>query len=209
MVCGGVLALAAVGAAIVHHRRELPSCPDGYRADPVRSTRVRERLHDALIRFGGVADAKRLVQVWASDRGAWCFGPGSELREPEAILLDDRLSDGEAAARAAHLLLHALVAHPWPPAPDTSCEERVRRALAAEARAISLELELREVLLPPPTTPVERYSFAAEHRAAPAATRPGLVESHLRRHPAGAPGIPPLADMYGSRCRREATASSR
>jgi hypothetical protein len=169
-------------------------CPQDTHADPDRRARLQERLRTALPRLT-TPDALTLAQ--ARDFGAWCFGQESELREDGPLLLDETLADNEAAARAGHLLLHVLVP-PWP-ASASSCEERVTRALDAEARALSLELELRQAL--GVTSPKVAYAFEAEHQRATPDQRIPLIEIALRQHPDGAPGVPGLAGAYSQRCR--------
>jgi hypothetical protein len=140
----GAAVLALVTAAA---RRDdlLASCPDGTRSNPARTARILGELGRALERLTRHADAVRLAGAgWQS--AAFCYADTSELREPARVVLDRRLGDREAAARAAHLLLHAHVAPPWPDAPQMGCPERVANALAAEARARALEAEVAAAL---------------------------------------------------------------
>ena len=170
------------------------ACPPGTHADPDRQARLVARLQDALPRLA-TPEAQAVSQ--SPELGAWCFGQESELREQGPLLLDQDLGDDEATARAAHLLLHLLVA-PWPPS-QAPCAERVKAAVNAEARALSLELELRQAL--GVTTPKVAYAFAAEHQQTPPAQRTALLERLLHAFPDGAPGVPGLAGAYAQRCR--------
>src|SRR5512146_3286003 len=135
----GVLLLLAGGLWLVQPRTA--ACPPGTRANPERQARLHQLLRSALPRLDS-ADARALGQ--ARDFGDCCFGRQSELREDGPLILDETLADEEASARAGHLLLHLLLP-PWPDS-QAPCEERVAHAVEAEAHALSLELELREVL---------------------------------------------------------------
>lgn len=170
------------------------ACPQGTHADPARQTRLVQRLAAALPRLAS-SEASGLNPI--PDLGAWCFGEESELRDKGPLLLDQALSDDEAAARAGHLLLHVLVP-PWPTSRAT-CEARVAAAMNTEAHALSLELELRQVL--GVTAPKVNYAFAAEHQQATPEQRISLIERALLQYPDGAPGVPGLAGAYAQRCR--------
>lgn len=114
------------------------SCAEGTRADRARTERIVSELRSALARLAFSDDAQRLgAQAWESS--PFCYADSSALHEPDQVVLDARLDDRQAAARAAHLLLHAWVAPPWDASPTASSEEKVRVALAAEARAHALE----------------------------------------------------------------------
>jgi hypothetical protein len=190
-----VLLLLAGGLWLAQPRPA--ACPQGTHADPDRRARLDQRLRSALPRLAS-PDALALGQ--AHDFGTWCFGQQSELQENGPLLLDESLGDDEAAARAGHLLLHMLLP-PWPDS-QAPCEERVAQALEAEAHALSLELELRQVL--GVTAPKVSYAFAAEHQQSPPDQRIPLIEKALRQHPNGAPGIPGLASAYAQRCHKTA-----
>jgi hypothetical protein len=170
------------------------SCPDDTHEDPDRQARLLDRIGGALPRLT-TPEALAMSQV--RDFGTWCFGPHSELQESGPLLLDETLPDDEAAARAGHLILHTLVP-PWPEA-QAPCEDRVAAALNAEARALSLELELRQAL--GVSNPKIPYAFAPEHQQAPPDQRIPLIEKALRQFPQGAPGVPGLASAYAQRCR--------
>lgn len=169
------------------------ACPRGTHADPDRQVRLTERLRTALPRMA-TPDARVLAQT--ANLGAWCFGRHSELQENGPLFLDESLGEDEAAARAGHLLLH-LIMSPWPES-RAPCAERVATAVKAEAHALSLELELRQIL--GVTNPKVSYAFAAEHQQAAPDQRIPLIEKSLRQYPEGAPGIPGLAGDYAQRC---------
>jgi hypothetical protein len=120
-------------------------------ASPARAARISSALRGALLRLAASdADAARLSpQPW--QRSGFCFGGDSALHEPTlheppAVVLDARLDDLQAAARAAHLLLHAWVAPPWSADTRTGCDAKLRAALDAEARAHALERAVAAVL---------------------------------------------------------------
>ncbi len=186
--------LLLLAGALVLSRPYPQACPRGTQADPARQARLIERLGGALPRLA-TPDAQAVSQ--ATDLGLWCFGQESQLREDGPLILDQSLGDDEAAARAAHLLMHLLIP-PWPPS-QAPCEERVNAAVNAEAHALSLELELRGAL--GVTTPKVAYAFATEHQQTPPAQRTALLARILRAFPDGAPGVPGLAGAYTQRCR--------
>lgn len=188
----GVLLLLAGGLWLAQPRPA--ACPQGTRAAPERQARLHQLLRSALPRLAS-PDALALGQ--AHDVGGCCFGQQSELYEDGPLILDETLADEEAAARAGHLLLHILLP-PWPDS-QAPCAQRVAHAVEAEAHALSLELELREVLGVP--NPKVNYAFAAEHQQAAPDQRIPLIERALRQFPDGAPGIPGLANAYAQRCR--------
>jgi hypothetical protein len=192
LIAAALLLLLAGGLWLVQPRP--PACPPDTHAAPDRQARLMERLHRALPSLTS-PEAKALGQH--QNRGDWCFGQQSELHEGGALVLDETLDDDEAAARAGHLLLHLLIP-PWTESP-APCEERVTQALDAEARAISLELDLRRAL--GVASPELGYAFAAEHQQAPPDQRIALIARYLRQHPDGAPGVPGLVNAYAQRCR--------
>jgi hypothetical protein len=195
LVATGIL---AVGATRSLWRQGRVTCPAGTWLDPARQTRIAGQLRAGLGRLTGRADAQQLARAWR-DGDAWRFGRRSELQEAGPLFLDAALDDGETAARAGHLLFHRLMAPPWLPTHDASCDQRVRQALAAEARALALELELRRTL--DVTRPRVNYTFTIDSDGAFSAA---TIQSMLERHPDGAPGVPALGQAYAERCRREA-----
>jgi hypothetical protein len=170
------------------------ACPPGTHADSGRQVRLEQRLRNALPRLA-TPDALALAKAPGFD--GWCFGQHSEVQENGSLFLDESLADDEAAARAGHLLLH-LIVPPWPDS-QAPCPERVNAAVEAEARALSLELSLRDVL--GVTAPKVAYAFADEHRRAAPDQRVATIARYLRQYPGGAPGIPDLAGAYAQRCR--------
>ena len=84
---------------------------------------------------------------------------------------------------------------------DESCEVITERALAAEAKALSLELGLRRAFGVPASSARVQYTFEGDFWAAPEEAREGLVLAYLQAHPDGAPGIDALASGYARRCR--------
>jgi hypothetical protein len=194
LVATGVL-VAGVGLVLWRERRVV--CPAGTQPDRARQVRIERWLRVGLGRLSDRADARQLARAWRENE-AWCFGQRSELVETGSLQLDAALDDGEAAARAGHLLLHQLVAAPWPSTPDLPCDQRVRQALAAEARALALELELRRLL--GVVRPRVDYALAADSESV---FSPAAIQLILERHPDGAPGVPALGEAYAERCRHE------
>jgi hypothetical protein len=120
------------------------ACAPGTHADAARSARIAHALRSALVGLTDRDDARRLArEPWEP---AFCYARRSELREPAQVVLDLGLDDRQAAARAAHLLLHARVAPPWSAAASATCDQKVRAALTAEARARALELAVASAL---------------------------------------------------------------
>ena len=64
----------------------------------------------------------------------------------ETLLLDERLDDDAAAARAGHLLSHMLEKDALDPETATDCDAFGRAALDAEERAHRIEATLLEEL---------------------------------------------------------------
>lgn len=130
-----------------------------------------------------------------------CFGqvPVSAVTPEGVVLLEATLADAEAAARLGHLLLHVVEGSPAPRAGEPDCEAAVRRALAAEARALAMELRLRRAL--GVTAPALRYEFEEDFWRAAPGEREGVVLAYLEAHPHGGPGVDALAEGYRRRCR--------
>jgi hypothetical protein len=186
-----VLLLLAGGLWFASPR--LAACPPGTHADRERQVRLEKRVRGALPRLA-TPDALALAKAPGFD--GWCFGQHSEVQENGVLSLDESLAGDEAAARAGHLLLH-LIVPPWPDS-QAPCPERVNAAVEAEARALSLELALRDVL--GVSAPKVAYAFADEHRQAAPDQRVALIARFLRQYPNGAPGVPDLAGAYAQRC---------
>lgn len=131
-----------------------------------------------------------------------CFAAIGEpaITSDHMALLDERPGDPEIAARLGHLLLHAVEGPPLPDRvePDQDCDELVRQALTAEARAHSLELELRRALQV--TAPLRAYPFEADYWATPAPERVELIRRFFERHPNGAGDLPGFVRAYTRRC---------
>ena len=159
---GGLLVAAArPGGAVVASA----SCVEGTRADAERTTRIARELRGALARLADGDDAERLAaQAW--ERSSFCYADSSELHEPAQVVLDARLDDRQAAARAAHLLLHAWVAPPWDEGTAATCEAKVHAALAAEVRANAIE---------------HAVAGALSVRAAPTRTQAQLLAAYSER----------------------------
>jgi hypothetical protein len=130
-----------------------------------------------------------------------CFGriPVSAVTADGTVLLDAALSDAEASARLAHLLLHLVEGSPAPRPGIFDCSAAVRQALAAEASALSLELRLRREL--GVASPALAYEFEDDFWRAPLDEREASIFSYLEAHPAGGPGVDALAEGYLRRCR--------
>lgn len=133
----GTAVLALAGAPEVPGAPNA-ACAPGTRVDAARTLRIAGALRDALVRLAEDDDAQRLA-AHAWHRSEFCYAERSELREPALVVLESGLDDRQAAARAAHLLLHAWVAPPWSSDASSPCDQKVRVALTAEARARALE----------------------------------------------------------------------
>lgn len=149
------------------------SCPEGTVEDEARAARLR-RL--ARMDGGGVA----------------CFGEGAEpaLLPGGVARLDASWPDPAAAARWAHLRAHE---HPLP-----AGEGCLAQALAQEAAAWQVELELRQALgaLQASGSPPFTQAWLED-------PRPRTVERWLREHPQGAPGVPASVERLEARCAPE------
>ena len=169
------------------------SCPARFSADPARQARIASTL-DAS------GEGRAVLARWGRPL-PMCFGPvpASVVTEKGVLLMDAKLDDARAAARTAHLVTHLADGLPALVKERGDCDARVEQALAAEARALGLELRLlRELRAPPPEGgpwEVEIVYFAAEPAAREAALR-----AYLRAHPDGAPGVDALAAGYAKRC---------
>ncbi|MDI1447560.1 hypothetical protein [Polyangium sp. 6x1] len=190
-------------------RSEAPrasTCPAGFRADTARAEAILAKVGELP------AGARARDAALAKGGVSFCFGRigVSSVTTAGAVLIDEALGTEEAAARVAHLLTHVaegLRVEPARGEEDESCEVITERALAAEAKALSLELGLRRALGIGAEARV-RYAFEENFWAAPEGAREGLVLDYLRAHPDGAPGIDALASGYARRCREARDAAS-
>ncbi len=194
-VAGGV-GVAVAFFVFLRAKEPAMTCPNPLRAEPVRAARLRELLarapagHQLLqqlpsplrICFGEVD-----VAVWRTD-GIVVFPPSGQARED--------------AARLGHLLLHAVEGPPLPETVDRSrsCRGWARRAVAAEARAYTLELRLRRQFRV--SQPRQRYPFEAQFWAAEHSRQNEVVRSYLLAHPAGSEGFIGYFNAYVQRCQQ-------
>lgn len=185
------IALIACDDSDVASESALPTsaCDAGYRQDAVREERLRTLLDSAT----------ETVSL-ARARATFCFGVRdiSVVTTDAVLVLDERPSDPEVAARAAHLLLHVVEGYPMTDEPGGRCDERVEIALDREAQALALELRTRRAL--GVTTPRTRFDFEKTYFELdePAATR--SIDRYLHEHPEGGPGVEALAIAYRERC---------
>jgi hypothetical protein len=131
-----------------------------------------------------------------------CFGQVefSVVTTEGIILLNDQATDGENAAKLAHLMLHFAEGNPLEKADGGDCDERVRNALRREARAFALELRLRRDL----GVTRKAYEFEDEFWTIQDKEKQIFVLfDYLQKHPDGAPGIDALGTSYAKRCREE------
>jgi hypothetical protein len=174
-----------------------PSCPESFVADEARGEALLETL-------ASVPEGARLREEVRRKKASFtvCFGriDVSALTTAGAALLDETLPPKEAAARLGHLLVHAVRGSPLAAPGDGGCDEATTRALAAEADALSIELDLRRAL--GVTRPYIRYEFEGDFWRTAEDERAALVLAYLRAHPKGAPGIDALAAGYERRCRQ-------
>lgn len=165
---------------------------------PLAVDASRER---ALIARLATHDEARALVVEAS-RFMICFGRDVEAgtMADGTIQLDRRLPDAEAAARVAHLLVHARPGSALRRAPEGDCARWVSEALDEEARAHALEIEVSTSAGARPTWP-----FVEEVIVAPPAARTAMIRAWLAAHPDGGGGVPPLGRSYAARCAQRAT----
>ncbi len=180
----GGLAVALVVAGLWLATRPVARCGHGLREDLGRAQRVEKRL----------ASSARGRELLARARPPLCFADAeaSALVEGGAALLDAEAGDAENAARLGHLLLHAVEGPPFAARAGVPCAALVAEAIAREARAHALELELRREL--EVTNARRRYPFEADFWRAPPEGRLALVQARLHAEPRG------LARDYQQRC---------
>lgn len=130
-----------------------------------------------------------------------CFGPVSPsvVTERGTLLLDASQDDTRAAARVAHLLLHLTSGMTALVQGKGDCDARVEQALAAEARALGLELRLLQELRAPPP-PGGPWEVESVYWAAPPEGREAALLGYFKAHPDGAKGVDALAAGYAKRC---------
>lgn len=137
---------------------------------------------------------------------ALCFGTGIEpgVTPDGVIRLDAGASDIEAAARAAHLALHAargsLLAGP----PPGGCRAWLGQAIDEEAEAHALELRVLDR-----GGAIAPWPFAAYARKASEGEQVRLIRRWLIDHPDGGGGIPGLVRAYAARCEGERRSEAR
>ncbi len=196
--CGRATATVALGMGVAGlglgcggQRTETACAPD-----PERASRIAELLE-------GRAEARELGAAGAASSICFADGPGT-LHPGSVLVLPRDVADPEAAARLAHLLHHrrfgrGLVA--FEPVDPDDCPAAVEEALREEAAAHVLEIELRAALgVETPRYPLGNYADIL--RLARTERGEAMLE-HLRSHPEGGEGYPPLARDYAERCRRE------
>lgn len=172
-------------------RGPAPPCPHEFVEQLGRSDGLRRLL-------ASVEEGAALLDALGSTEVRFCFGTIEVpvLSDDRVLLLDAGADEAETAARAGHLLHHAVYGSPFPAevAPDASCDDVVRGALAAEARAYALEVRLRRAL----GVEGRRYAFEAAYVPTEAGER-GIFE-YLLANPTGGPGLDPLGAAYRQRC---------
>lgn len=186
-----IAALAASDGEGAVARGPAPPCPYEFVEHLGRSDRLRRVL-------GSAAEGRALLDALGPTEVRFCFGSIEVpvLSDDRVLLLDANAEEAEAAARAGHLLHHAVHGSPFPPsvAAGASCDDVVRGALAAEARAYALEVRLRRAL----GVTGHRYAFEAAYVANEAGER--AILDYLVAHPEGGPGLDPLGAAYRQRC---------
>ena len=187
-----VLALA-LGCA-----RAPETCPGGTAPDE-------DGARALIARLASTPEGEGVVRRLGSQAPRVCVGrvPVSAVTTDGTILLDAALDEAEAAARLGHLLVHVVEGLPGAAsaggAAAGGCDAEVARALAAEARALALELRLRRAL--GVRAPRLRYELEGDFWEAEPGAREGLILGYLAAHPGGGPGIDAIAEGYARRCR--------
>jgi hypothetical protein len=191
---GAALLLLAGLAPACRSQDPTRACPARFAPDPPRAAALVEALRAAP---EGAALLGRAPSPFL------CFGPArvSSVTTDQVVLFDADLRGAEAAARLGHLVEHLAEGLPLGRVTDEDCAVQVDRALAAEARALALELRLRRAL-GAPSGDGRRLPFTFEDAfwAAPEDRREALVLADLRAHPDGGPGLDALASGYARRC---------
>ncbi|MDQ3037104.1 MAG: hypothetical protein M3Y87_32215 [Myxococcota bacterium] len=170
-----------------------PPCPEGALDQPARA--------DAIVaRLASVPEGAAIVESARARVARICFGSGASVIDDErTVLLDRALSEGEAASRLGHLMMHARDGSPYQPGSD--CEVVVARALDAEARAHAVELALRRALSVRGEALV--YELEPVFWETPERDRVALVRAWLESHPDGGGGFDALGAGYRERCERD------
>jgi hypothetical protein len=200
------IALAVLGAGVAYSLwpgggedgehtapRSAAPCPERFVDHPGREHTIRGLL-------GSTDEGRRILRETESIAVRFCFG---EIRVPvvmtegNVLMLDASDGDASLAARAGHLLDHVAHGSPFPERLErgADCDQVVRRALHAEARAYALELRLRRALGPLEVRyEFERDFFSRGERA---------IYDYFVSHPNGGPAVDPLASAYRQRCETE------
>jgi hypothetical protein len=191
----GAALLLLAGLAPSCRPRDPPrACPARFALDPARAAALVEALRAA-------PDGAALLA--RAPAPTLCFGPAavSSVTTEGILLFDAGLRGPEAAARLGHLVDHLAEGLPMARPTDEDCAIQVDRALAAEARALALELRLRRAL-GAPSGDGRRLPYAFEDAfwTTPDDRREALVLADLRAHPDGGPGLDALASGYARRC---------
>ena len=169
--------------------------PARFAPDPARAAALVDALRAAPGRAEPSSPARPPLLV--------CFGPArvSTVTTEQVVLFDADLHGAEATARLGHLVEHLAEGLPLGRVTDEGCAVQVDRALAAEARALALELRLRRALGAPSGDGRRLpYTFEDAFWTAPADRREALILADLRAHPDGGPGLDALASGYAQRC---------
>jgi len=136
-------------------------CPSGSPTDA--------RVATVWARLARAPEGARLLGRLGERRPAMCFVRAESGLMQETLLLDERLDDDAAAARAGHLLSHLLEKDALDPESATDCDAFGRAALEAEERAHRIEATLLAELGRP------------EARRDPSVAARAVVEAYLER----------------------------
>jgi hypothetical protein len=169
------------------------SCPDGYEARPDKAALILSSLRRTS---GGplLGGYDRPLQL--------CFGsprPPSVTLEG-VVLLDRATSAAENSARVAHLLVHLTEGAPFDETRigEGKCSQLVGAAVRAEARALAMEVDVRESL--EVTTPARAFGFEPDIYQVPRENRIENITEFLLDHPAGADNIIGYVNLYTRQC---------
>jgi len=193
--CAALCAISAMGVSAPVVAVADADCRPGLRNAPEQ---VR-RLVSMLARTA----AGRRVLARIDEPLMACVGqvPMSAIMADGTLILDVRDTDAEAAARLGHLLLHEVEGMPQiaVAGDGRSCDRLVDEAIAAEARAHALELELRREL--GVTRPRRPYPFERDFWAAGGhEERVEALERYFRSHPGDSDEAPGFVEAYRRGC---------